>query len=82
MDKHTKRKIEAGFAKVEQLYRAGRYSEAIPVAERLCKRCATVLRADHPDTAKGDYARAAIFNTFAYLGMPQSIRVWQLAPAA
>jgi hypothetical protein len=28
------------------------------------------------------HVRAAIINTFTYLGMPQSVRVGQVAPAA
>lgn len=48
MDEHTQRQIDAGFAQVAQLYKAGRYSDAIPVAERLCALSATVLGPEHP----------------------------------
>ena len=48
-------------AQVELLYRAGRYDEAVPLAERVLKIREKALGAEHPDVAtsltKGTYRR-------------------------
>jgi len=71
MDEDTQRQIDAGMAQVAALYEAGRFSEAVPLAENLRDVCKKVLGPEHPDFATslnnlaslyhralGDYARA------------------------
>ena len=53
MDKLNQLLIATGSAKVEQLKRAGRYSEAITLAEHLCDQSTTLLGAEHLYTSAG-----------------------------
>ncbi len=73
MDEHTQRQIDAGSTQVAALYRAGRCSEAIPLAEHLCERCATALGAKHPGTAGSLNNLAALYGALGDYGRAEPL---------